>query len=342
MTRQLREPFIISSWVNMCLDAFVGQGLDPRILLRSASLCETDIESSLMPVPVDKVNRLFDAAMVVSGSPCLGIEAGKNIHLTTFHALGYSVIASQSLWEGFTRIIRYQSSISNVARFYLHDDRDCVELGIIKDPSIELHEAILDAAMCTLIRICRFLSPSEPELISASLGRSRSEGHENFDRFFRHPVQWGENRYCLRFNRSFFHRRLPTADALLANENERLCEMYFGRLFNRQLTQQVRMLLRQALVSEDISLQSVAQMLHLSERSLQRRLSQEGVCFRDLVDELRQEDAERYLKSTSMSISQIAFRLGFNDAGNFSRAFKRWFSCSPESYRQNVRESSAY
>ncbi|OZG71653.1 AraC family transcriptional regulator [Hahella sp. CCB-MM4] len=342
MTRQLREPFIISSWVNMCLEAFIGQGLDCRLLLRSANLCESDLESSLMPVPVEKVNRLFDTAVILSGSPCLGIEAGKNIHLTTFHALGYTVIASQSLWEGFSRIIRYQGGISNAARFYLHDDRDTVELGIIRDPSINLHDGILEASMCTLIRVCRFLSPTEPALTNVMLGRQRSEGYQHFDRFFRHPVHWGDNRYCLRFERSFFHRKLPTADAVLANENERLCETYFGRLFNRQLTQQVRMLLRQALVSDDISLQSIAQMLHISERSLQRRLSHEGVCFRDLVDELRQEDAERYLKSTSMSISQIAFRLGFNDAGNFSRAFKRWFSCSPESYRQNVRESSVY
>ncbi|WP_157496820.1 AraC family transcriptional regulator [Hahella ganghwensis] len=340
MMMQLREPFIISSWVNMCLDAFVKQGLDAKALLQSADLVESELDSPLLPVHIEKVNRLFDTAEKLSGCTCLGIEAGKNIHLTTFHALGYSVIASHSLWEGFSRIVQYHSGISNVARLYMRNEGDEVELGIVREETAAVHDTILDAALCTMIRICRFLAPQEPDLRHVSLGRQKDEGHENFDRFFRRPVQWGSSRYSLRFGRNFFHDRLNTADAMLASENERLCELYFGRLFNKQLTQQVRMILRKSPAKDEISLQHVAQILHLSERSLQRRLSQEGVCFRELVDELRQEDAERYLKSTTMSISQIAFRLGFNDAGNFSRAFKRWHSCSPESFRQNWRGSS--
>ncbi|WP_253938703.1 AraC family transcriptional regulator [Hahella sp. HN01] len=339
MTPQLDEPFIIANWVKMCLDAFEKQGLDAYDLMQSAQLCASELQSPLAPVHTDKINALFDAVIATTQCESIGIDAGKNISLTTFHALGYAVIASQSLWEGFSRVIRYNYGISNVTRLYLQTNGDEVELGVVREGEAPLHDAILDAAACMMVRICRFLTPQGTDLLRVSMGRDRPADYENYERYFRSPVSWGDSRYRLVFSRNYFHCRLPNADVLLANENERLCEIYFGRLFNRKLTQRVRSLLRQTMATEETSLQKVAHTLHLSERSLQRHLSQEGTNFRELVDEVRQEIAERYLKSSSMSISQIAYSLGFNDAGNFSRAFKRWFSCSPETYRQSLQES---
>jgi len=77
----------------------------------------------------------------------------------------------------------------------------------------------------------------------------------------------------------------------------------------------------------------VAQALHLSQRTLQRRLQEEGTSFQSLLDDTRRELAEQYLAQPTMTLLQIAYLLGFADPSNFFRAFRRWFNVTPGEYR---------
>ena len=73
--------------------------------------------------------------------------------------------------------------------------------------------------------------------------------------------------------------------------------------------------------------------MFVSERTLKRRLQEEEASFQQLVDQVRLERAQDLLRSTGMNLSQIADALGYADAANFTRAFKRWTGASPSHYR---------
>ena len=77
----------------------------------------------------------------------------------------------------------------------------------------------------------------------------------------------------------------------------------------------------------------VAATLFVSERTLKRRLQEESASFQNLVDHVRLQRAGELLKNTGMNLSQIADALGYADAANFTRAFKRWTGTSPSHYR---------
>jgi AraC-like DNA-binding protein len=77
----------------------------------------------------------------------------------------------------------------------------------------------------------------------------------------------------------------------------------------------------------------VASRLHMSGRTLRRRLSCEGTSFREILDDLRNELAKGYLRDTKLSIAEVGAIMGFEDAANFRRAFRRWNGCSPQGYR---------
>ena len=77
----------------------------------------------------------------------------------------------------------------------------------------------------------------------------------------------------------------------------------------------------------------VATTLFVSERTLKRRLQAEEASFQHLVDQVRLERAGELLQQTAMNLSQIADALGYADAANFTRAFKRWTGQSPSQYR---------
>jgi AraC-like DNA-binding protein len=92
-----------------------------------------------------------------------------------------------------------------------------------------------------------------------------------------------------------------------------------------------------ALLLRDITnpptLAAVAKLLEVSDRSLRRQLREQGISFRGLLDELRMQLALKYLRTTRLANEDIALALGFSDAANFRRAFRRWTNKSPSEIR---------
>ncbi|MDF5982204.1 helix-turn-helix transcriptional regulator [Pseudomonas aeruginosa] len=82
----------------------------------------------------------------------------------------------------------------------------------------------------------------------------------------------------------------------------------------------------------------MAQALHLSQRTLQRRLQEEGTSYQQLLDDTRRDMAEQYLQQPGLTLLEVAYLLGFADPSNFFRAFRRWFGCTPNEYRARRQE----
>jgi len=95
----------------------------------------------------------------------------------------------------------------------------------------------------------------------------------------------------------------------------------------------VRQVLMKHLSKGDPRRETMASILCMSERTLQRRLTEEGTSFAELVDEVRREMAQRYFRHSQFSPTEITFALGFSDPSNFYRACKRWFGRSPSTMR---------
>jgi AraC-like DNA-binding protein len=103
----------------------------------------------------------------------------------------------------------------------------------------------------------------------------------------------------------------------------------------------VRRALASRVAGGDIRIQSVARALATSVRSLQRRLAGAGSSYQQLVDLARKDAAERYLATSSFSIGEIAYLLGYSEAAAFNRAFRRWHKSTPQAHRAKCRSGHA-
>ena len=81
--------------------------------------------------------------------------------------------------------------------------------------------------------------------------------------------------------------------------------------------------------------QQIAQALHVSNRTLQRKLKNEGTSFMDLLQDTRLQLARKYLSHPNRSIVETAYMLGFSEPSTFSRAFKRWTGVAPADFRDS-------
>lgn len=92
--------------------------------------------------------------------------------------------------------------------------------------------------------------------------------------------------------------------------------------------------IRRMLGQGEVGIEQVAPLLHVSERTLQRRLEEQGTSFKALVDEVRKKTATLLLESPQIGLGEVAFQLGYSDLRSFTRAFKRWTGTTPGGYRQ--------
>jgi AraC-like DNA-binding protein len=83
----------------------------------------------------------------------------------------------------------------------------------------------------------------------------------------------------------------------------------------------------------DTRIELIGRELGLAPRTLQRRLSDEGVSYQKLLDDARKTAAGQYLGRSSLAIGEIAYLLGYSEPAAFHRAFKRWYQATPEAFR---------
>ncbi|KEA64159.1 Transcriptional regulator, AraC family [Marinobacterium lacunae] len=151
---------------------------------------------------------------------------------------------------------------------------------------------------------------------------------------FQCDVRFQQARNLILFPEACLDKPMPDANEMLNNVVRGTISELVGeqpRLLST--AQQVKSELLELLPEGDAGIDQVARRLNLSKRTLQRQLSAESYSFKELVDELREELAIYYLEYQRLSISEVAFRLGYSEISAFTRAFIRWKSMSPSDWR---------
>ena len=93
----------------------------------------------------------------------------------------------------------------------------------------------------------------------------------------------------------------------------------------------IRLMMTNSIPSKEL----IAEQMGISGRTLQRQLKQEGFTYKEILQQIRREMAEHYLRSTRLSQDDIAHKLGFSDSRSFQRSFKMWTEKTPGSFRKN-------
>jgi AraC-like DNA-binding protein len=137
---------------------------------------------------------------------------------------------------------------------------------------------------------------------------------------------------AIELTRADVEDRLPAGNAELARENDQVLVRYLARLEGARVSSRVQQALLEALPDGAPSKPAIARVLGMSARNLQRHLADEGTSFKALLEEARVALARNYVDEGRLSVTEIAFVLGFADTSTFSRAFKRWTGRSPREY----------
>jgi AraC-like DNA-binding protein len=180
----------------------------------------------------------------------------------------------------------------------------------------------------------RPLSPKRVEFQRTPAHREMYETH------FRCSVKFKANQNALIFGKADMELPFVTHNAeLLAIVAPQLEAELAEQLGHKTFSEQAKAILKRLLAGQRPGIQDLAKELHLSTRTLQRRLTEQGITFQRLLEEARHELARHYLQNSSLELNQTAYLLGYEDANSFFRAFHQWEGTSPGQWRHLQRNS---
>lgn len=314
--------------------ALESYGVDPETLFRRARLDPDKLYNPDARYRDAKLYDLWQLSLEATGDANFGLKVASFWHPSAAHALGYAWLASATLQDALERTVRYFRLMSDKEQLALEQSDEEFRL-VFENPVADYPTAPedVDASFAVLVSLCRMCLGESFAPLRVTMRRPEPPDPVPFSEHFRAPIQYSGNEDSMCFDKADAQAPLPTANAEVARTNEKIVQDYLARFDRSSVAMQVRARLTEQLTSGHATQDSVADALHMSLRSLQRRLKNEGTSYKDLLDETRRELASQYMAESHRSINEITYLLGFSEPSNFSRAFRRWTGKSPSSYR---------
>ncbi|MGB8525770.1 MAG: AraC family transcriptional regulator [Rhodoplanes sp.] len=311
----------------------VGVSVEP--LLGRAGLTPEMIAESETRLSVRGQITLLNEAAIALQDDCIGFTMARDFDLREIGLLYYVMASSQTLGEALKRLARYSKVTNEALVFgYREGNRLIVNLsysGISRHS--DRHQ--IEFCMFAVLRICRVLTGQHLVPQHFWISHHRSGTNSEMARFVGTAVEFGATTDEFALNANARELPLIHADPYLNNLLLKSCE---AALTDRRgnvsrLRTRVENAISSLLPHGRVVVDDVARSLGMSKRTLARKLSDEGLNFTEVLQQLRRDLAVRYLDDRKLHISKIAWLLGFNEVSAFTHACRRWTGKTPSQMR---------
>ena len=337
MSDTTQEITTIGSVAALLAETLMDCDVDPAPLFARAGIELSVTHDPDARIPTRRMLDLWALAIEATGNPCIGLHAARLFQPAMLHGLGFAWLASDTLLDALGRLVCYSRLINSIVRLRIQEQADTTALvAIIPDVFPNYVPAGVDLGMAVFLRMCQITVGQKLLPSHVVLQRPEPPCSAEFTRMFGDSIEYGaaDNRLC--FESELLNQPLMTANPELARINDQTVVDYLARFDHASIAMKVRSKIIEQLPDGIPKQENIAETLHVSSRSLQRRLKEEATSFKGLLEDTRQALAQQYLRENHRSIGEITYLLGFSEPSNFTRAFKRWTGKTPAEYRENT------
>jgi AraC-like DNA-binding protein len=331
---ETRYSTLVASWVQVLYRAVIHRGYDADAMFTRLGIDLVGLYKGETRLPSKKIKFAWEEAARMTGDSAFGLSAAEVAFPTMFHSLSIVMSSCSSLGEAFEKFMRFRHVIDTISINSFEDCGDNVSFGWSPVTDIE-SEIGAEAFIACLMTLCRWghgLSFSPHKVF---LTRDKPEDTEQYEAFFKAPVEFNCDQNILYFDKESMYRPILTANKELASQSEVLTADYLARTLQGDTIAKVYKVLMDFIANKFCSIELVAEELNMSPRTLQRKLHTLDTSYEALVDDARRDYAIALISDNRVPLKEVSYRAGFSDASNFGRAFKRWTNLSPGQYRQH-------
>lgn len=327
-------PTAVGLAARLAVAHLVQSGIDPAPLLSRSGVSKADLSSQRRIKVLSQIELLAQASRATNDA-WIGLTLAKDFDLREVGMLYYVAASSLTLGDGLRRIGRY-ARVGNEALTVQVDKAPTCRIGLsYAGVARHLDRHQMECFMFALLRLCREITGRKLTPLGVSFAHHRSGNLEKMRRLFGCDIEFDAYGDEMRFDPTVLAIPLVKADPFL---NEIMGAMGEEALSARPSNSSAfRALVENSIVPllphAEANARAVARRLGMSERTFARRLSQEGLSFGEILNDMRRDMAMRYLEDDNLQTSQIAWLLGFHQSSSFSHACRRWTGKPPSEFR---------
>ena len=329
-----------------------ARGLDVDAFFRQAGLEESECMADDALTLSDKLSHLWEMATQASGDPLLGIKAALPQPLDRSGLMGHIMRASPDVKTAIENLVRYTPLVSPTVHSTIEQADGSTRVSLhLPGGQRRVPQQHYDFVWCLVLRTLRSAAGRDdlkPVLVSYTFPEPVDV--QAYADAFGCMVRFDMPTNTVQFDDADLAAPISTDNPMAADWALRmlaelaqaqrnwtlrmLAKLEQTPQADNTFSKRVQGLLAGMLAHGEPLREEVAKRLMMSERTLQRRLAEEGTNFTQLVDDTRREMAYQYLKKGDLSLKKLSFQLGFSDPSAFCRACRRWFGRSPKEVQQ--------
>jgi AraC-like DNA-binding protein len=322
-------------------------GVRASAVLRRAGLPQDLFNQTRVLVTTEELFALWHAIGQVGADPGIGLKLGAEDRTEKFHPMAIAALATENFGAAVSHMGRYKRLTCPEEMLQTFDEQEWSIrfrwlLAVDTEPQV-----LTEYCFAWVLSIARCGSGTRLAPLRVELMQPRSHV-KAIERHFGCPVVCGAAQNAIVFRAEDARRPFVTRNAellaMLAPQFDQ--ELKDRELKDRELkesnvhntfTELVRGAIQERLTGHRPTIEDIARQLHMSSRTLQRRLQESGSSFQRVLDEARRQMARHYLSNSVLELNEAAYLLGYEDSNSFVRAFRTWEGIPPGHWRETHR-----
>ena len=316
-----------------------ARGARPNDLLVLSGHDFETLQAEATQISTAAYGHILEQAVAQTDDNYLGLHFGEFMNMAAAGIVAQITMTSETVKQGLEYACEFAQLACSALPMQLTEAAAAYRLSMVPDPvwlkqSPSSVRHTIDGTLVFTLNEYFELTRKRHYPIEVHLTIPRPADPSEYHRVLNCPVLFNQPETALYFRKEHIEQKILTSDyrllrILVAHAEERIAAMNQQQGFYDTVRQSVAHLVK----PEFPTIEQVAQHLNISVRTLQRKLSEEGHTFKQIIESLREDFALSYLKRPELSINEIAYLLNYGDASAFIRSFKRWKGMTPNQYR---------
>lgn len=331
---------VAGSYLLPLLEAAAARGVDAAALAQAAGLPERALHPLPEALAADDYVRLLDIGAALADDPHFGLHVGERVKLGTYSVYGLILLSCRDFGQAFEQTVRYEQLAHDLGRSALRVDGAVAQYAWHSHyPPDRRH--LIDSVFAGIRVFGNWLAGATLPAADIAFTHAGGAGLEQeYVRVLGALPRFGAGANAAAFDARLLAWPVPNADVSLYPVLQQHAEQLMSR--RAQAGGGIQALVHAAIMRKltqgQVRLASIAQELNLSPRTLQRKLSEAGASFQQVLDQARFALAKDCLRQPGLSLVDIAFLLGYQEQSAFHHAFKEWAGINPGAYREQWRQ----